>query len=94
MKRGALLYLGLTAILVMLLAACGSEGANGQSQVKRPIASPTRTLSWRQVALPNGVHLDSAGFAASPVNGQEAWICAPQTAHSFAIWVTMDAGNS
>lgn len=90
-KRGALLHLGLVATLVTLLAACG-----GQIQVKQPSASPTPApaLSWRQVALPKGVQLDNAGFAASPVNGQDAWICAPQTARSFAIWVTMDAGTS
>src|SRR5689334_24126172 len=96
MKRRALL--GLVAVIVVaLLTACASGSSSSSSELgQQPTASPARAaaLAWRRITLPQGIQLSDAGFAASPVDGRNAWICAPQTARSFGIWATRDAGNT
>src|SRR5579859_6175152 len=96
----------LAAIIALLaLAGCGATGraapsaahatATATAGQPRPAASPGQTLAWRQVALPAGVDLTSgASYAASPVDGNAAWLCAPASASDFAFWVTSDAGSS
>ncbi|HEV7129266.1 MAG TPA: hypothetical protein VGN32_17670 [Ktedonobacterales bacterium] len=51
-----------------------------------------KAFAWRALSLPIGVVLtDHVGFAVSPVDGQDAWVCAPTSAGGFTVWATQNA---
>ncbi len=81
------------AILVTLaLAGCGrTPHATARPS---PTATQVTRLAWRQVALPAGGDLQHDGFAISPVDGRDAWVCAPASVNTFTMWTTQDAGTS
>lgn len=92
---------GMAVMMVALaLAGCAQGAAHGATATPSTDARATTAapaaLAWRAVALPPGVELASetsgASYVISPVDGRDAWLCAPLAAGGFAIWSTGDAG--
>jgi hypothetical protein len=91
-KIRPVVWIAFTAI-ALLLTACG--GTPRAAARPSPTAPEGTKLAWRQVPLPAGADLQyDGGFAASPVDGRDAWVCAPASANGFTIWATQDAGAS
>lgn len=81
--------------LLVLLSACGTNPQRAGSHssanaTATPVPHPP--LQWRQVSPPSGVDFASAGVTMSPVDGHDAWICAPGSNSGFQIWRTQDGG--
>lgn len=53
--------------------------------------TPAPALTWKAVTLPPSVSLQSAGWAVSPLDGHDAWVCAPGDAGAYTVWATQDA---
>lgn len=84
--------------LTLILAACDSATANNSHGQVIATVTPTVViphLDWRKVTTPVDLSHGGASMDVSPVNGRNAWICAPASASGsgrFAIWRTQDAG--
>ena len=85
---------------LVVLAGCGTA-ASGPARGRGGQATATATLqlSWRHVQLPAQVTsqsraLSGFGFAISPVDGRDAWLCVRTRANSPEIWATRDAGET
>lgn len=103
-QRRGKAWLLVTMLSVMTLGLVGCQGTPS-ARVTTHGASATATshpaLGWRTVTMPSSVILaseahqqDGAALAVSPMDGQDAWLCVPASAGSFAIWATYDAGVS
>ena len=86
-------------IALVLVGCAGVPPASRSSRGAISSATPWPTVAWRAVTPPQGIALASfvhqpggATFAISPADGHDAWLCAPTTPGSFAIWATADAG--
>jgi hypothetical protein len=82
----------LCALIVLLLAGCGATSLQRIQGAPQPTKTPAPTLTWKAVTLPDGVSLANAGWAVSPLDGHDAWLCAAQNSDQFAVWATQDAG--
>lgn len=84
-------WIGL-AVLTLLLAGCGVVAANPGGGPVSGHATPTAVpaLAWRQATLPAGFDPQHWGQAVSPVDGRDAWLCAPGQGDDFTIWATHD----
>lgn len=95
--HGVVVMFAVTAMLA--LAGCGSfgplSGAAAKTPTPRATATPKPALDWRTVTLPTPFVVRTTGIAISPVNGNEAWFCAPATdAQGDEVWRTTDAGST
>lgn len=54
--------------------------------------TPAPALTWKAVTLPPNDSLQSIGWAVSPLDGHDAWVCMPGDAGAYTIWATKDAG--
>ena len=85
---------GMLFAVLVLLAGCGASAASSPTRQPGVSASATPVgpvLGWQQVKLPQQVTAERiTGFAASPVNGQNAWLCVQPSATSLEIWATRD----
>ncbi len=93
--HGVVVMFAVTAMLA--LAGCGSfgplSGAATKTASPRATVTPKPALDWRAVTLPTPFVVRTTGIAISPVNGSEAWFCAPATGTSgYQVWRTTNAG--
>lgn len=82
------------ALIALLLAGCGATSSQHAQGAPRPTKTPAPTLTWKAVTLPEGLSIANAGWAASPVDGHDAWLCAPGSAGHYIVWATQDAGET
>lgn len=90
---------GVLIAILLLLAGCRASAASSpphQPSVSATSATPVGpVLGWREVRLPEQVTAHQiTGFAASPVNGRDAWLCVQSSATSVEIWATRDTGTT
>ncbi|MGH2514070.1 MAG: WD40/YVTN/BNR-like repeat-containing protein [Ktedonobacterales bacterium] len=90
---------GVLAAVLVVLAGCGASVASAPTHpagilVTLPPATPVaRGASWQQVMLPQQVTAHQiTGFAVSPLDGRDAWLCIQMSATSPDVWATRDFG--
>jgi hypothetical protein len=83
-------------VCALALAGCGSLGplpVATKTASPRATTTPKPALAWRTVALPTELTPSTTGIAISPVNGSDAWFCAPAVGtKGYEVWRTNDAG--
>ncbi|HET9110508.1 MAG TPA: hypothetical protein VFN78_06770 [Ktedonobacterales bacterium] len=80
------------ALIALLLTGCGATSPQRVQSAPQPTETPVPELTWTPVTLPDGLSIADAGWAVSPVDGHDAWLCAQGSAGQFAVWATQDAG--
>src|SRR5579872_5642271 len=93
---------GVLIAVLVLLAGCGASAASSPSRQPGVSATPANStaqatpvtvIGWREVRLPEQVTAHQiTGFAVSPVDGQNAWLCVQLSATSLEVWATRDTG--